>query len=254
MNKNPENENQSNDGTNLTRLNKFIAGSGFAARRKVDELIKEGRVTVNKKTVTELGTKIDPEKDLVKIDGEPVKSRSKFIYVLLNKPKGYITSTSDELGRPIVMDLVKLKERIYPVGRLDYDTEGLLLLTNDGELAAKLMHPKYKVFKTYLVKINKPIDDTKVNKLRTGVKVEGKSTGEAKVKIVPETGSHEILITIHEGRNRQIRKMMETVGLFVRKLKRIDYAGLKIDNLKSGHWRYLLAAEVALLKKITAKE
>ena len=243
---------QTGDDSNLIRLNKYIANSGFAARRKVDELLTTGRVTVNKKVVTELGTKIDPDNDEVKIDGEPVKSQSRFIYILINKPKGYITSTSDEHGRPVVMDLMKIKERVYPVGRLDYDTEGLLLLTNDGDLAAKLMHPKYKVQKTYQVKLNNAIDDAKVNKLRSGVKVEGRLTGEARVKIVPETGSHEIYVTIHEGRNRQIRKMMEAVGLFVRKLKRIEYAGIRIDKLKPAAWRHLLPDEVKMLKKLTS--
>lgn len=240
-----------NEDAGQVRLNKFIANSGYAARRKVDELIETGRVTVNKKPVTSLGTKINPLTDVVKIDGETVKVQSKFIYIFLNKPKGYVTTTSDELHRKKVTDLVNIKERLYPVGRLDYDTEGLLLLTNDGELANKLMHPKYKVNKTYLVRLNNPIDDAKVNKLRAGVKVDGRLTGEARVSIVPESGSHQILITIQEGKNRQIRKMLEAIGLFVRKLKRIEYAGLKLDNLKSGHWRFLLATEVAELKNIS---
>jgi 23S rRNA pseudouridine2605 synthase len=249
-----KNKKQKSDDANLTRLNKYIASSGFAARRKADELIQTGRVTVNRKTVTELGTKINPEEDTVKIDGETVKLQSKNIYILLNKPKGYITTTSDELGRPKVMDLVKVKDRVYPVGRLDYDSEGLLLLTNDGDLANKLMHPKYKVLKTYHVKVNKPIDEIKLHKLRTGVKVEGKLTGPAIVKIIPGTGDHEIIVTIHEGRNRQVRKMLEAIGLFVRKLKRIEYAGLKLEKVKPGAWRYLLADEVALLKKLTLEE
>ena len=248
------NELQSGDPQGLIRLNKFIANSGFAARRKVDELIETGRVTVNRKTITELGTKIDPENDIVKIYGEAVKSQSKNIYILLNKPKGYITTTADELNRPKVMDLVKLKDRVYPVGRLDYESEGLLLLTNDGDLANKLMHPKHNVLKTYQVKVNNPVDEIKLHKLRTGVKVEGKLTGPANVKVVPETGKHELIIIIHEGRNRQIRKMLEAIGLFVRKLKRVEYAGLKIEDLRSGSWRYLDAAEVASLKKLTSQE
>lgn len=246
-----KNKKQKSDDANLTRLNKYIASSGFAARRKVDELIQTGRVTVNRKTVTELGTKINPEEDTVKIDGEPVKQQSKNIYILLNKPKGYITTTSDELGRPKVMDLVKIKDRVYPIGRLDYDSEGLLLLTNDGAMANKLMHPRYKVLKTYHVKVNKPIDEIKLHKLKTGVKVEGKLTGPAIVKIIPGTGDHEIIVTIHEGRNRQVRKMLEAIGIFVRKLKRIEYAGLKLEKVKPGTWRFLLADEVATLKKLT---
>jgi 23S rRNA pseudouridine2605 synthase len=245
-------KNNDEKGTDLVRLNKFIASSGFAARRKADELITTGRVSVNKKTVIELGVKIDPQEDVVKIDGEIIKPPARNLYILLNKPKGYVTTTSDELNRPTVMDLVKIKQRVYPVGRLDYDTEGLLVLTNDGDIAAKLMHPKYHVLKTYHVKLNKPIDESKVNKLREGVKVEGKTTGSAVVKVVPETNEHELLITIHEGRNRQIRKMMEVVGLFVRKLKRIEYAGLKLGDEKQGKWRYLNAIEVARLRKIVS--
>lgn len=238
----------------LVRLNKFIANSGYSARRKVDELIETGRVTVNMVPVTSLGIKIDPENDTVKIDGELVKVKSKFLYILLNKPKEYITTTADERNRPIVTELINLKERLYPVGRLDYQTEGLLLMTNDGDLANRLMHPKYGVNKTYHVKLSKAIDEVRVNKLKAGIKIDGRRTSEADVTVIPDTHEHELLITIHEGRNRQIRKMVEAMGLFVRKLKRIEYAGLKIEDLKSGSWRYLNATEVADLKKQVSKE
>jgi 23S rRNA pseudouridine2605 synthase len=237
---------------NLVRLNKFIASSGFTARRKADELIETGRVAVNSKVVTSLGTKIDPENDIVRIDGELIKSLSekkeKFIYVLLNKPAGYVTTTSDEKNRPTVLDLVGINRRIYPVGRLDYDTEGALLLTNDGELANKLMHPKYGVYKTYLVKVNKPIDDKSLVRLREGVNIEGRKTGNAKVSIVPNSGGKQLRISIHEGRNRQIRKMLEAVGCYVRKLKRVEYANLDIKGLKEGGWRYLSREEAKKLK------
>ena len=249
------------DGGNLVRLNKFIAGSGFTARRKADELIGEGRVTVNSEVVVSLGTKINPDEDTVRVDGELIKPQSekkgKLIYILLNKPAGYVTTTSDEKNRPTVLDLVKIKHRIYPVGRLDYDTEGLLLLTNDGELANKLMHPRYGVYKTYIVKINKPIDEKSLKRLREGVRIDkgrGASalvrTSETRVNVVPKTEGRQIRISIHEGRNRQVRKMLEAVGCYVRKLKRIEYANLNLKGLREGEWRYLSGEEIKKLKKI----
>ena len=248
------------DGGNLVRLNKFIAASGFTARRKADELIEAGRVTVNSEVVVSLGTKINPDEDTVRVDGEVIKppseKKGKFIYILLNKPAGYVTTTSDEKNRPTVLDLVKVHQRIYPVGRLDYDTEGLLLLTNDGELANKLMHPKYGVYKTYVVKINKPIDEKSLKRLREGVRIDksrGASalvrTSEAKVSVVPKTDGRQLKISIHEGRNRQVRKMLEAVGCYVRKLKRIEYANLNLKGLREGGWRYLSGEEIKKLKK-----
>lgn len=232
------------------RLNKFIASCGIAARRKADELIKEGRVTVNKTTVYEPGIKINSGNDVIRVDGKFIKEKSSFIYILLNKPRGYITSTSDEKSRKTVLDLVKVKERIYPVGRLDYDSEGLLLLTNDGELANKLMHPKYGTEKTYLVKLNKAITEDTLQKLRTGVKIEGRFTEKAKVNVIPGSSNRQIKITIHEGRNRQVRKMLETVGLFVRRLKRINYGNLNLKGLPPGAWRSLTRIELNTLNKI----
>jgi pseudouridine synthase len=232
------------------RLNKFIAAAGYASRRKIDELILEGRVSVNRKMVTELGTKVDPETDLIKVDGEIIKTKSRFIYILLNKPAGYITSTSDEMKRPTVMDLVKIKHRIYPVGRLDYDTEGLLILTNDGDLANKLMHPKFAIDKVYHVKVNRSIDENSIERLAEGIKIDGKKTAPAKIFIIPHTENKEFKITIHEGRNRQIRKMMEAAGYFIRKLRRIEYAELNIKGLKKGEWRNLTEYEIKQLKKI----
>jgi len=251
---------------NLIRLNKFIASSGFTARRKADELIKSGRVAVNSKVIIELGTKINPETDIVRVDGElikpPSEKKQKFIYILLNKPAGYVTTTSDEKNRPTVLDLVKIRQRIYPVGRLDYDTEGLLLLTNDGELANKLMHPKYGVYKTYVVKINKPIDEKSLEKLRKGVRISVGSpersrrtssiltTADAKVSVVPKSEGKQLRISIHEGRNRQVRKMLEAVGCYVRRLRRIEYANLTIKGMRDGEWRYLSGEEVRKLKEI----
>ena len=254
------------DSGNLVRLNKFIASSGFTARRKADELIEAGRVTVNSEVVVLLGTKINPDKDTVKVDGElikpPSEKKGKFIYVLLNKPAGYVTTTSDEKNRPTVLDLVGINRRIYPVGRLDYDTEGLLLLTNDGDLANKLMHPKYGVYKTYVVKINKPIDEKSLNRLREGVNIRAGSpstplrtssvqtTSKAKVSVVPKTEGRQLRISIYEGRNRQVRKMLEAVGCYVRRLRRIEYANLNLKGLREGEWRYLSGEEIKRLKKI----
>jgi pseudouridine synthase len=233
----------------LVRLNKFIADSGYTSRRKADELIAEGRVSVNSVTVTGAGTKVDPLNDTVKVDGESLRKAVKQVYILLNKPAGYITSTSDEKNRDTVLDLVKVHQRIYPVGRLDYDTEGLLLLTNDGELANKLMHPKYEILKTYLVKVNKPVDSKGLERLTKGVMVDGRKTSEAKVQLVPNKENKQLRITIHEGRNRQVKKMLESVGLFVRKLKRIEYGGLNLKGLRTGEWRYLSEGEVKKLKQ-----
>lgn len=263
----------------LIRLNKFISDSGYTARRKADILISEGRVTVNGKTISELGTKLNPEEDIVKIDGELIKSMSKlpasaesgyipkpnYIYILLNKPAGYVTTTSDEKNRPTVMDLIKIKKRIYSVGRLDYDSEGLLLFTNDGDLANKLMHPSHEIEKKYLIKLNRPLDLKSENRLKNGIKPllsspKGREknlwtnrTSPAKVEIVPNTERKQVKITIHEGRNRQVRKMFEAVGLFVRKLKRIEYGNLDLNGLKSGQWRYLNSEEVRKLKSLISK-
>lgn len=241
----------------MIRLNKFISSSGYTARRKSDELINQGRVTVNSRVVTELGTKIDPDKDKVTVDGESIKpvpiDKNRFVYILLNKPAGYVTTTSDEKNRPTVMDLIGINKRIYPVGRLDFNTEGLLLLTNDGELANKLMHPRHEVKKTYLVKVNKPVDEKGLKRLSEGVSIESRKTSHAVVRVVPKSGGRELNLTIHEGRKRQVRKMLEGVGCFVRKLKRIEYAGLKLERLRPGEWRYLSVQEVAKLKKITGQ-
>ncbi len=244
-------ENQHRTETNLVRLNKFIANSGFAARRKVELLIEQGRVSVNDQQVKKQGTKVDPEKDVVKIDGEIIKNKLDFVYILLNKPTGYVTTTSDEFNRPKVTDLINIKERIYPVGRLDFDTEGFLILTNDGDLSNRLMHPKYRVYKTYIARLDKPINDKAIFKLRTGVILDGKPTGKASVKSI-DNERMELFISIHEGRNRQVRRMIESIGFFVRSLTRIEYAGIKDPGLKTGKWRYLDAKEVARLKRLTS--
>jgi 23S rRNA pseudouridine2605 synthase len=234
----------------LTRLNKFISNAGVTARRKADDLIFTGRVTVNMKTVTEPGTRVDPDKDVVKVDGEKVKPQSEYIYVVLFKPRGYVTTTSDDKGRPTVMDLIGLNTRLYPIGRLDYDTDGVLLLTNDGEFSNMMMHPRHKIFKTYFAKLDKPIEEHDARKLKEGVVIDGRPTSRAKVRIIPNTGEQNIWISIHEGRNRQVRRMLEALGYIVQRLKRVEYARIGLDDLKPGDWRYMTPEEVDAARKL----
>lgn len=241
---------ESNEEKKLTRLNKFISNAGVTARRKADELIFTGRVTVNMQTVTEPGTKVNPEKDVVKVDGEKVKPQTEFIYVVLFKPRGYVTTTHDEKGRPTVMDLIGLNTRLYPIGRLDYDTDGVLLLTNDGEFSNMMMHPRHKVFKTYFAKLDKPIEESDMKKLREGIMIDGRPTSRAKVRIIPNTGEQNIWISIHEGRNRQVRRMLETLGYVVQRLKRVEYARIGLDMLKPGEWRYMTEEELYNARKL----
>lgn len=236
--------------TKLTRLNKFISNAGVTARRKADELIFTGRVTVNMQTVTEPGTKINPEKDVVKVDGEKVKPQTEFIYVVLFKPRGYVTTTHDEKGRPTVMDLIGLNTRLYPIGRLDYDTDGVLLLTNDGEFSNMMMHPRHKIFKTYFAKLDKPMEENDMKKLREGIMIDGRPTSRAKVRLIPNTGDQNIWISIHEGRNRQVRRMLESLGYLVQRLKRVEYARIGLEGLKPGEWRYLTPEEFIEAKKL----
>lgn len=236
---------------NLIRLNKFIASNGISSRRKVDELIKEGRVTVNGNTIVELGFRIDAAKDKVKLDGETIRTSTKKIYIILNKPKGIITSVSDEKHRATVIDIIKSKEKIFPVGRLDYNTSGLLLMTNDGELANKLMHPKSEVYKTYFVQLSKPLEERHRLKLTGGVELEGKKTAPAKIRYPKKNNNYQDLyISIYEGRNRQVRNMFEHYGYFVRELERTEYAGLHLDEMKPGEWRNLTPEELVKLKSI----
>jgi ribosomal large subunit pseudouridine synthase B (EC 5.4.99.-) len=230
------------------RLQKYLARCGIASRRHAEELIRQGRVKVNGVTVTEMGVTVSPG-DLVEFDGKPVVPEEKPVYILLNKPAGYVTTVSDPQGRKTVMDLLKgVKERVYPVGRLDYDTEGLLILTNDGDFAYKSTHPRHQVNKTYIAEVEGIPSNEALRKLRDGVMLDGRLTSPADVKILKQKKRSAVLkITIHEGRNRQVRRMCEAVGHPVLFLKRISIGGLRLGNLKPGEWRYLTASE---LKKI----
>lgn len=231
----------------LVRLNKYIASNGILSRRKIDELITQGRVDVNGITIMELGHKINAGKDKVDVDGQRVKAVTKKIYIILNKPDSVITSTSDEKRRRTVMDIVKINDKIFPVGRLDYHTTGLLLLTNDGELANKLMSPKSKVYKTYQVKLSKPLEEKHRVKLSGGIRIEKVKTLPSKIDFITDGDYTRLKISITEGKNRQVRKMFEHYGYFVRELHRSAYAGLKLEKMKFGEWRHLTKAEIDIL-------
>jgi 23S rRNA pseudouridine2605 synthase len=232
------------------RLNKFLAMAGIASRRAADELIATGGVEVNGKIVTELGVRIDPHHDSVSVNGRTVSLAQNIVYILLHKPKDFITTASDERGRRTVLDLVNVRERIYPVGRLDRQTSGVLLLTNDGELANKLMHPSSQVIKSYHVSLSKTLDHVHAEKLVKGVHLEDGKTAPAELDIIPGTKSKEIVLHIHEGKNRQVRRMFESFGYDVEKLHRISYAGLTLHGLGRGQWRFLTPKEIKNLKSV----
>jgi 23S rRNA pseudouridine2605 synthase len=238
------------------RLQKILSAAGVASRRASEQMILEGRVTVNGETVRELGTKADPRKDAIKVDGRRVKTDIAQRYIALYKPKGYVTTRKDPEGRRTVMDLIGEGDYIYPVGRLDYDSEGLLLMMTDGDLAAKLMHPRHEVDKVYEVIVAGVPDARAVEKLRKGVFIEGGRTSPAVVQVEntvkgarPTT---KLTITIHEGRNRQIRHMCSAVGLPVRDLRRVRMGPIGLGRLKPGQWRDLTSEEVRRLKSAVA--
>ncbi len=229
------------------RLQKYLAQCGVASRRKCEELILQGRVQVNGGTVTELGTKINPEKDKIKFDGKDVKQSQKLVYILLNKPIGYVTTADDQFGRDTVLDLVKVKERIVPVGRLDMYTSGALILTNDGDFVYQVTHPKHEIEKTYTVTIKGIVQNNEVEQLRSGVKIDDYITKPARVKILKTDTEKDISrleITIHEGKNRQVRKMCEAIGRKVLALHRSKIGNLGVKDLELGKWRYLNSKEV----------
>ena len=232
------------------RLQKFLANQGVCSRRKAEEYIQQGLVKVNGETVTELGTKINPEKDEVIFKGNKVGKVDKKVYILLNKPIGYVTTTTDQFGRDTVIDLVKVKEKVLPVGRLDMYTSGALILTNDGEFIYKVTHPKYEIEKTYNVTVKGIITKDEVEKLEEGVAIEDYTSGKAKVKILKTDAEKDISrieITIHEGKNREVRKMCNAIGRKVLALHRSKIEDIDVKNLKLGEWRYLTSKEVARL-------
>lgn len=230
------------------RLNKFLSNSGVASRRKCDDLISQGKVRVNGKTVTEFGTIINEKKDKVEVEGKAVCLPSSFVYIKLNKPKGYACTANDEKGRKTIYELVKCEERLFSVGRLDYDTEGLIILTNDGDFANKIAHPKYAIEKEYKVNIEGEIKESELAVMRKGAVVEGEKMPSAKVKFLSyENGITKLSVVIDEGQNRQVRRMFEAIGKDIKQLKRIRIGGVKLGGIKRGDYRDLTPEELDML-------
>lgn len=237
------------------RLQKILSAAGVASRRLSEELIAQGRVTVNGTIVTELGSKADAETDDIRVDGRRIRLPQRRRYILLHKPRGYVTTRSDPQGRKTVLDLLKaVREYIYPVGRLDYDSEGLLILTNDGDLAARLTHPRHEVERVYEAKVRGVPDAHALERLEKGVTIEGRRTAPATVEMksrpsTADVGHSIVRITIREGRNRQVRQMFETVGHPVMRLKRVRIGPIEDALLPPGHWRELSEREIVLLRQ-----
>ncbi|MCP4135610.1 MAG: rRNA pseudouridine synthase [bacterium] len=237
------------------RLNKFLAQTGLGSRRKVEEYITGGRISINNRSTRDLATTVDPENDLIELDGKKIKASGQFYYLLLHKPKGYVTTLKDEKGRPIVMNFIPEKFKrvgVFPVGRLDKDTEGLLLLTNDGDLAHKLTHPKFKVEKEYLVEIDKPLEEQEKSKIERGIFIHQLKirTRPAKVDFVNSISKKLVKITISEGKKRQIRYTFLNLGYKVQKLKRIAYGPLTLKGINKGSFRQLKQKEINALKDL----
>jgi len=231
----------------MERLQKIIARAGVTSRRNAEKLIIAGKVTVDGKIITELGAQFDAQKNKICVDGKILTFDAEKIYILLNKPRGYVCTAKDERGRKTVIDLVGIAERIFPVGRLDLNSEGLLLLTNDGELMNALIHPKFKIEKTYRAKISGEVTEEKLDKLRAGIELEDGLTAPAEIFLLEK---NLVEITIHEGRNRQIRRMFAAIGCEVKRLKRVKFAGLTLKGVAVGKFRPLTAEEIYFLKNL----
>ncbi len=230
------------------RLQKFLANSGIASRRKCEELIVQGKISVNGKIITELGTKINPEMDKIVYDGKQIENKTEqFVYILLNKPIGVVTTVKDQFQRQTVLDIVKIPQRVVPVGRLDMYTSGALMLTNDGQFVYKLTHPKHEITKTYNATVVGKVTEEDVEVLKKGVKIEDYTTKPARVRILKidqEKNLSRLEIIIHEGRNRQVRKMCEAIGKKVIALHRSKIGEISVKDLKIGTWRYLKKSEI----------
>ncbi len=229
------------------RLQKYLAEGGIASRRKAEELILQGKITINDIKVSELGTKVNPKKDIIKYNGKKVEIQDELVYILLNKPIGYVTTVKDQFNRETILDLVKVKKRLVPVGRLDMYTSGALILTNDGDFVYKLTHPKHEIDKTYTVTIKGIVKKEEIEQLKKGIKIEDYLTKPAKVKILKtdeEKNISRLEITIHEGKNRQVRKMCEAIGHKVLALHRSKIGDIIVKDLPLGKWRYLTKKEV----------
>ena len=240
----------------MERLQKYMARTGIASRRGSEEIIAQGRVKVNGKLVTTPGFTIDPLKDRVEVDKLSLRGPEQKVYLLMNKPVGYVSTINDPQGRRKITDLIKgVQQRVYPVGRLDYDSEGLLLLTNDGELTFALTHPKHEVPRTYQLLVSGIPESSKLSQLAKGIPLKEGMTAPAKVKVLEKRSDSVVLqITIHEGRNRQVRRMCEYIGHPVLALRRISMGPLQLGDLKRGRFRYLSAREIKLLKQAVYPE
>lgn len=234
------------------RLQKYIADCGITSRRKAEELIVQGKIQINGETTCTLGTKVDPCRDEIRYKGEIIKPEKHQIYLMLYKPEKYMTTVKDQFQRPTVLDLLsEVKERVYPIGRLDYHTSGLLLLTNDGDIAYRIMHPKYEIVKTYIATVKGIPTRDQLEHMRKGIAIEEYITAPASVKMLRKTKNQSVLeIQIHEGRNRQVRKMCQAIGHPVIRLERTKVGKLTLGTLKKGEYRHLTSNEVEYLKKL----
>jgi len=239
-----------------TRINKFLSLCGVTSRRGAEAMIAESRVTVNDETISELGTLIDPDKDCVKVDGVQASLAKRKVYVLLNKPKMTMTTLNDPFKRKTVLHyLKKVEHRVYPVGRLDYDAEGLLILTNDGDLAFRLAHPKFQVTKIYEVHVEGRFEQEAAERIQAGIKLDDGAIGHAEVSILGFVGSMTRLrLTLTEGRKREVKQLCKKVGHPVKNLCRVEFAGLQLKSLKPGQWRYLTSVEISRLQQLVGIE
>jgi pseudouridine synthase len=240
--------------TSSIRINRYLSMCGVASRRHADELVREGKVKVNGKIVTEVGTKIDPRRSKIFVNGNQVTQLHDYLYLVLNKPRDAITTVSDERGRTTVMRFVKTRQRVYPIGRLDRNTTGVLLFTNDGEFANRLMHPKYEIEKSYQVTLDKSVTREHVEQLRKGISLADDLTAPAQVYVLPGGRGKEVGIVIHEGRNRQVRNMFEELGYEVTKLDRVAYGPITKEGLSRGAARSLTRGEIRKLKVLAGIE
>lgn len=236
----------------FVRLQKYIAMCGKASRRAAEQMIADGRVKVNGKRISEMGVKVEIGADIVSVDGEEISAVKKKYYIMLNKPAGYLSTVSDDFDRPTVIDLLseEIKTRIFPVGRLDFETEGLLLMTNDGDFAYRVTHPKFELGKTYIATVGSGLTIAGINKLRRGVRLEEFKTSPAEVELLDSDANGAVVkITIHEGKNRQVRRMFEAIGCRVINLRRVSIGKVEIGNLPEGRWRYLTSHEINYLTR-----
>ncbi len=233
------------------RLQKFMASCGVASRRKCEEIITAGRVKVNDVAVTELGHKVDPDKDTVYVDNKIINIEENKVYIALNKPEGIVCTVKDEKDRKTILDLVKTKERIYPIGRLDYDTSGLIILTNDGDIYNRVIHPRQAINKVYIALLEGCASEEEISNFCNGIDIDGYITAKANFEMNKRIGfNSKVTITIHEGKNRQIRRMCDAIGHPVIALKRVSVGEIKLGNMEKGEWRNLTEEEIKYLKNL----